>query len=145
MTRSDSGRARLEQHARECADCELEPPALDAIDGALAAATAPIDTRSMSARVLGEAGVLLERRAAQVYRKRVAVALAVALLPLPAIYLGGSYVLRAIHGFALYLLPDGLATYLVSGYAAVLMLLVASTYAAIPVLVDRMGPRRIAT
>jgi hypothetical protein len=64
-----------------------------------------------------------------------------ALLPLPLILAYDAYVLRAAYELLRMLLPSGVALYVLATYTAVVSLLFALTYAAIPVLLaQRAGP-----
>ena len=64
-------------------------------------------------------------------------ALAAALLPLPAILFLDFYVVRAAFALLTTILPTPLGAYLVFNYTATFALLLALTYGAIPILVER--------
>lgn len=86
----------------------------------------------------------LAERARRTYRRRVAGALAAALLPLPLIVAYDGALLGWLHSLASRVLPEPLPTLAVSGYAGAAALLLAATYAAIPVLVEKtLSPRRM--
>lgn len=102
------------------------------------------DTHAWSRRSLTAARPLLAAHGRRAYRRRVAAVLAASLVPLPVIALYDRVLLGWLYDLATALLPTPLATVAVGGYAATTSLLLALTYAAIPVLVDRMQFRRIA-
>lgn len=103
-----------------------------------------VDASSWSRRSLTAARPLLAAHARREYRRRVASALVAALVPLPIIVIYDRVLLGWLYGVADSVLPTPLATLAVGGYAATTSLLLALTYAAIPVLVDRTQPWRVA-
>lgn len=86
---------------------------------------------------------LLAANARREYRRRVASTLVAALLPLPIIALYDRVLLGWLYGIAEAVLPTPLAAAAVGGCAAAASLLLALTYASIPVLVDRTQFGRI--
>lgn len=114
------------------------------IDALLRADGAAVDASAWSRRSLTAVRPLLAAHARRDYRRRVALALVAALIPLPIIAMYDRVLLGWLHGVADAVLPAPLATLAVGGYAATTSLLLALTYAAIPVLVDRTQPRRVA-
>jgi hypothetical protein len=103
-----------------------------------------VDASEWSRRSLAAARPLLAVHARRAYRRRVAFALIAALVPLPVIALYDRVLLGWLYGVAETVLPTPLAVLAVGGYAAATSLLLALTYAAIPVLVDRMQFGRFA-
>jgi hypothetical protein len=65
--------------------------------------------------------------------------LAVALLPLPLILVADGAIVFALHALLSLALPSALTTYFVAQYALFVLLLLALTYAAVPILVDRQA------
>jgi hypothetical protein len=114
---------------------------LDSLAGVDAGA---VDASSWSRRSMTAARPLLAAHARREYRRRVASALVAALVPLPIIAAYDRVFLGWLYGVADSVLPTPLATLAVGGYAATTSLLLALTYAAIPVLVDRTQPWRVA-
>ena len=130
-------RDRLTAHATECEDCRQEPLPLDRVGTVLDAVAVNIDAPALSQQALRRARPELERLALVCAWRRALVGVLLALLPLPAVLAYDAYVLRIVYGVASALLPAAFAAYLVLSYAALLVLLFATTYAAIPLLVVR--------
>ena len=103
-----------------------------------------VDASEWSRRSVAVARPLLAVHARRAYRRRVAFALIAALVPLPVIALYDRVLLGWLYGVAEAVLPTPLAVLAVGGYAATTSLLLALTYAAIPVLVERMQFGRFA-
>jgi hypothetical protein len=103
--------------------------------------SAEIGTWSERAR-LGARSILAQR-ARRVYRRRVAAALAAACVPLPFVVVYARALLGWLHDGLALILPAPLPDVAVASYAATTALLVAVTFAAIPVLVElaMRGPR----
>jgi len=95
------------------------------------------DVGGWSRQCLTAVGPLLAANARREYRRRVAFTLVAALLPLPIIALYDRVLLGWLYRIAETVLPTPLAVAAVGGYAAAASLLLALTYASIPVLVDR--------
>src|SRR5439155_235088 len=130
----------------------VDPAAADARAGAPAATDAALDARRLLAplpaapvpapplgltwRLLAAAEPLLARNARRAAWPTFALALAAALLPLPAILLLDFYLVRAAFALLTAILPTALGAYLTFNYAATLALLLALTYAAIPIFVE---------
>jgi len=72
----------LDSHGEECGECRVHLPAVAAV---LQRKTVPVDAAQLSALVLIRAHAELEARAGTVFWQRLAVVLAVALIPLPLI------------------------------------------------------------
>ena len=123
-------------HLATCSRCAGDLPGLRAL-GTHLRATASEPPAGLTARTLQTAASALAHNAGRVAWRPVAKALGAALLPLPAIVLATSYVLRALYGILATVLPESLSFYLVLNYAGLLALLAALTYGAIPVLAAR--------
>lgn len=89
-----------------------------------------------SRRTLHAARVVLADNARRAYRRRVAAVLAAACVPLPLIAMYARTVLGWMHDVLAFVLPAPLPDVAVASYAAVAVLLVSASYAAVPVLVE---------
>ena len=89
------------------------------------------------AGVLAAAAPLLARRARHAAWRALGRAVAAALVPLPLVLLVDVYVVRAAYGVLQALLPRALSLYVVFNYAATLTLLLAVTYAMVPIVAER--------
>ncbi len=110
-------------HVATCDACAVATAALGHLWAAFAADRPPIPPPALAPRVL-------------------AAAVAVALLPLPLIVFVDVWVLQMIYGTLTRFFPATLSFYLVVNYAAVLALLGALTYGAIPLLAERQARGR---
>ena len=138
MTRADPvGHDALQEHVAECEGCRTDSPDLAALSSLLQSDTVDLDAKLLSLSTLERLRPELAHRAAMVFRRRVAVGLVAALIPLPIVLLFDAYVLRAVFGVVSLLIPTTLAAYLVISYAVFLLLMTALVYASIPVLVER--------
>ncbi len=135
------GWQELAAHVEECDSCREAPPPLDRIASSLACGGAEVDVTSMSQRTVMRLRSELERRARMALVRRVAAGVLLAVLPLPAVLLYNTYVLRIVYHAVSGLLPATFAAYLLLSYAAFLMLLFAATYAAIPICLARQTAR----
>ena len=127
----------LATHAAECSECRGGSRALADIERVLGTAPVEIDATMMSQRVLVSVGPELQRLATRAFRHRVATVLVSALAPLPVVAVYDALLLRVWYLGISALLPAAMAVYLVASYAALLILLFALTYAAIPLLLVR--------
>jgi hypothetical protein len=134
----------VQEHLLECGACEAERGAVERVDGVLRASMPPVDATAMSQRVLARAVPVLQKNARAAWRRQVAAGLLVATLPLPAVLLFDAYLLRLLYGAIGTLLSTTLAAYVVLTYAAILTLLFALTYAAIPIFLARAHGSRLA-
>ncbi len=123
-------------HLAACPRCRAESAAVEGLARTLAAAPVPAPPPALAARVLAAAEPLLARNARRAAWPTFARALAAALLPLPAILLLDFYLVRFAFGLLTAILPTALGAYLAFNYAATLALLLALTYAAIPIFVE---------
>ena len=132
--RSQPGSAAVfATHAAECENCRATPPPLDRITAMLNASVVAVDATGLSRRTLAQLQPELARRAMAGLWRRVAVALLPALVPLPLVLAYDAYLLRMAYALVSALVPASVAAYLIFSYAAFLVLLFATTYAAIPV------------
>jgi len=90
-----------------------------------------------AARVLAAAAPLLARHARQAAWRTLGRVIAAALIPLPVILVADFYLVRAAYGVLQTLLPHALSLYVVFNYAATLTLVLALTYAMIPIVAER--------
>jgi hypothetical protein len=127
----------LREHAEDCAECAAEPLPLPRIDGLLRAESVHVDAARLSEHVRPRLRAELAMRSPAAFGRRVIVRLLLALLPLPAILAYDAYILLVAYDLAIALLPLQLAAFVVCAYAAALLLLFASTYAVIPLLLAR--------
>ena len=125
-----------EAHLAACPRCGAERAAVEGLERTLAAAPGPTPPPGLAPGVLGAAEPLLARNARRAAWPTFARALAAALLPLPAILLFDFYLVRAAFALLTTILPTALGAYLAFNYAATLALLLALTYAAIPIFVE---------
>ena len=130
-------------HLDGCPTCRQERAALERARGALAAAPAPAVPAGLGARVLRAAAPLLALNARRAAWPALARALVAALLPLPLILFLDWHLVRMVHALLRSVLPDALSFYLVFNYAATLVLLLALTYGAVPILVERQARLRL--
>ncbi len=130
-------------HLAGCDRCQAERARAEQVSHALAhhqvAAPAPAADAAFRSRLLAAAAPLLARRAseARALRRRVAWAFTLALLPLPAILYANFKLLLAAHGLLSTLLPPSVSLYLVACLGAGVALLLALSYAAVPVMAAR--------
>jgi hypothetical protein len=127
----------LGEHARECADCAVSQDEIARVGSALRRESIDLDTTLLSRRVAAMVAPELARLAGQAFRRRVAFYLGLALIPLPLVLAYDAFVLRLVFHLLSGLLPEALATYVVASMALSGLLVIASAYAAIPLLVDR--------
>lgn len=128
--------AVLAAHAEECVQCRAAPLPTDRIAMLLSATEVGVEPAVLSARALARL-----RRELRVNRPvaygAVAGGLLRALLPLPAVAAVDAYMLWLAYSYGATLLPRPLVAYWVWSYAAVLVLLFALTYAALPLFLVR--------
>jgi hypothetical protein len=136
-TLDDAGR----QHAATCERCRRELDGVRKVSARLAAWVPEEPSPALGHAVLRAAAPIL----AQARRARwrdVARAVAAALVPLPLVVVFDVLLVRRLHAALAVLLPAGLSAYLVFNYAAMLAVLVALTYAAVPLLAERQARGR---
>jgi hypothetical protein len=129
--------ANAATHVTGCARCRSEAPLVRAVAAALAADAVPPPAPALGVRVLAAAEPLLAVRRLHVPWALVLRALGVALLPLPLIVLVDVGLIGAAHRLLAHVLPAALTTYLIANLASTLALLLALTYAAVPLLAAR--------
>ena len=112
--------------------------AVERIVASVVTASEPdVDGRELSRVAIRRLGPELQRRTTAQFGRRVAAVLVPALLPLPFVWLIAGYALLSLHSLISTAVSPTLATYVVANYAAGAILLVAATYAAVPLLVAR--------
>ena len=126
-------------HAASCAACGAETAALGRVAAAFAADEVAAPSPALATRVLAAARPLLAVKRRYAARRALAAAVAAALVPLPLILMIDVWALGTIYAWLARLLPPALSFYLVVNYAAVLALLGALTYGAIPLLAERQA------
>jgi len=131
-----------ETHLATCAACGHDAATLGQLANALAGHRVAAPAADLEARVLAKAAPLLAARRRHASRWSLAAAVLAALLPLPLILTVDLWALQAIYGGLSRLLPASLSLYLVLNYAALLALLGALTYGAIPLLAERQARGR---
>jgi anti-sigma factor RsiW len=130
-------------HLAACPRCTAEQGHVRDLARALAAGPAPVPPVELSARLLRAARPLLDRNARRAAWVALARALAAALVPLPAILFADAFLVRWAYGLLAGVLPAPLGLLVVVNYAATLTVLLALTYAAIPILADRQVRLRL--
>jgi len=99
----------------------------------------PPPPADLTRRVLTAAAPLLAARARRATWRAWLRPLAVALVPLPLIVAADIALVRALYTVLALVLPSALSTYLVAQYALLITFLVATGYAAVPLLADRQS------
>lgn len=136
------GDAAAQAHVAACPRCQDQRGGVERARRTLGAAPEPVPPPGLAARVLRAAAPLLARNARRATWPAVARALAAALVPLPLIAFFDWQIVRTAHAVLSRVLPDALSYYLVFNYAATLVLLLALTYGAVPILVERQARLR---
>jgi hypothetical protein len=142
---TERGAERLAAHARDCAACAGQEPPLARIAATLNRGGVTVDPMRLSAATLWRLRPELERLATRALWRQIGAVFVAALTPLPLVLAYDAYLLRLLYGLSSALLPEPVAAYLVTSYAAVLLLLFAATYAAIPLVMAPGGPRRLSS
>lgn len=127
----------LSEHVADCEACQAESPDVAAMSNILRESTVDSEASLLSRSTLDRLRPELARRAALAFRRRVAVGLLAALVPLPLVLLFDAYLLRAMFDLVSLLIPTTLAAYMVISYGVFLLLMMAGVYGAIPLLVER--------
>lgn len=133
------GRAtpEIDAHLAACPRCGADAPHVRQVTARLDTIPAPTAAPALGARVLRAAAPLLAANAHRlpaVAWRRFAAAIAVAVLPLPFILFVGWESLSTVNRLLSAVLPARVSFYLVATHAAVLALLLAITYGAVPLL-----------
>ena len=136
------GDPAAEAHVAACPRCQEQRVGVERARRVLGAAPEPVPPPGLAARVLRAAAPLLARNARRATWPALARALAAALVPLPLIAFFDWQIVRTAHAVLSRVLPDALSYYLVFNYAATLVLLLALTYGAVPILVERQARLR---
>lgn len=127
----------LAEHVSECAECAVTPEEAARMRAALGRERLDFDAALLSRRVAEMLAPELARLAARAFRRRVAFYLLLALVPLPLMLAYDAFVLRLVFGLLSTVLPQAVVLYLVASMALSGLLVIASVYAAIPLLVHR--------
>ncbi|HLK12490.1 MAG TPA: hypothetical protein VKW76_14030 [Candidatus Binatia bacterium] len=123
-------------HAAACSRCRADAPAAAALHRTLAEHRTAPPPAELRVRTLRAAAPLVAERA---IRPRLARALAATLLALPAIVAWDTGVVRTVYAALTAVLPAGLSAYVVGSYGAAITVLVALSYAAVPLLAARQA------
>jgi hypothetical protein len=124
-------------HLDACPRCAVEAPRVRRVTGLLDTIPAPSPSPALATHVLDAAAPLLSANAHRLPAaawRRLAAAIAVAILPLPLILFVGWEALSTVNRLLSTVLPAGVSFYLVATHAVLLGLLVAVTYGAVPLL-----------
>jgi hypothetical protein len=126
-------------HSETCARCLRDGPLMARLARELGASVVPDPPAGLTRRVVAAATPLAAaaRPAARAYWRQLRHAVAVAVLPLPLIVLLDAYLIALVHAVLRAMLPATLSAYLTFNFAALTILAVALTYAAVPLLADR--------
>ena len=127
----------LSEHVSECSECAVAPQDVADVRAALGRGRLDLNAAPLSRRVAEFVAPELARLAAKAFRRRVALCLLLALIPLPLVLAYDAFVLRVVFGLLSNLLPEAVVLYLVASMALSGLLVIASFYAAIPLLVHR--------
>ncbi len=130
------------EHVAGCAACRVAVAALADLAAAFASHSVPAPSARLAERVRAEVRPLLAARRRHAARRALVAAVIAALVPLPLIVLVDAWALHLIYDGLSRLLPERLSFYLVVNYAAVLALLGAVTYGAVPLLAERQARGR---
>lgn len=134
---SDARDNPLSEHVRDCEECRGGGAPLASLTALLDASAAPLDAERLSRLVVARVAPTLQARAQATFWRRLAGTLAAALLPLPLVVGIDLWLLGWLYALIAAWLPSSLALYVVISYAATLLVLLGSTYAAIPLLLAR--------
>lgn len=107
------------------------------LDRVLRASAVPAPPPDAVARTLAAAAPLLAVHARRASIRSVLGPVLAALVPLPVVVLIDVAVVQALYALLRAWLPAALCAFVAWNYALLLMLLLATTYAAVPLLVDR--------
>jgi hypothetical protein len=130
----------LVSHVGECDECRPSPPSVAALAARLDASAVQIDAARLSRLALARVRPALRVRAEAAFWRRFIRALAAALLPLPLLVAADWWLLGRLYDVVAAWLPSAVATYFVLSYAASLVVLIGSVYAAIPLLLAHHIP-----
>jgi hypothetical protein len=128
----------ISAHVDSCEQCRADVPETDRLLGALASERIGLDPAALSVRAMAHAAPDLAQRAQAAFRRQVGIILLLALVPLPGVLLWGAYVLRFAYEAVSSVLPAGFAAYLIISYALSALVILTASYAAIPVLLERL-------
>jgi len=127
----------FDEHARECGECRETAAPVAALSALLGSDTAQIDAERLSRLAFARVAPALQERAGALFWRRLTRVLIAALVPLPLVIGVDVWMLGWLYEAVAAWLPVSVAAYLVACYGASLLLLISSTYAAIPLLLAR--------
>jgi hypothetical protein len=107
------------------------------LDRVLRASVVPAPPPDAAARACAAAAPLLAVHARRASLRSVLAPVLAALVPLPVVLLVDVVVVQALYAVLAAWLPAAVSAFVVWNYALLLVLLLATTYAAVPLLVDR--------
>jgi hypothetical protein len=137
----DSSAGDTAAHVRDCARCRDDEGLVLRLRQALAADARQTLAPGLSTRALAAAAPLLARNARRSAWRRLGRAVAAAVVPLPFILALDAWVVRTAYHLLSLVLPGALSIFVAANYAALLALLLALTYGAVPILAERQGLR----
>ncbi len=137
----DSPAGEAAAHVRACARCREDDGLVLCLRQGLAADARETPPPGLSASALAAAVPLLARNARQRAWHRVGRAVAAAVVPLPFIIALDAWVVRTAYHLLSLVLPGAVSIFVAGNYAALLALLLALTYGAVPILAERQGLR----
>jgi len=108
--------AALGSHVAECAECQVVPPPLERIAALLDAPDAALDAGELSRRTFLRLQPEIARLAMHAWWRKVAVALLLALLPLPLVLAYDAYLLGVAYQLVSALLPATFAVWSMTGW-----------------------------
>jgi len=124
-------------HAQDCEACASEAPPVAALAAVLDADAVDVDAQRLSRLALARVAPALQARADALFWRRFARAFAAGLVPLPLVVAANVWLLGWLYELAAAWLPAALAMYLVVSDAVLMLVLIGSAYAAIPLLLAR--------
>lgn len=127
-------------HVEECGECQSHRDTLARAAALLASSQVPVDAEQLSQRAMFWLQPALDGNAADAMWRRALTALTLAVAPLPLVLVWDSYLLRLGYAVLQSIMPGTFATYVLVSYSALLTLLFAATYAAIPIALGRHRP-----
>ena len=145
LARQTAPGGEVAAHLASCGACQAQGARLQALARVLAGYAVADPAPAAPSRTIAAAAPLRARRATEArgLRRRVAWALALTLLPLPLIIFANVKALMAAHALLLTVLPPSASLYLIVCLGAGVALLLALSYAAVPLLASRR-PRLLA-
>jgi len=141
LVRGEPPAAEVAAHLEVCASCRADATLARRLGGALAADVVDEPSPGLSTRTLAAAAPLLAWNARRAAWRRLARAIAAALVPLPFVVALDVWLVATAYHVLHTVLPATVSVFVAGNYAALLALLLALTYGAVPILADRQGIR----